>query len=80
MYDATSYYAGAAFSGTSIRLHNPNVCRHLSKQFNENNKIRINSSETKLFILPFDVHLISAHFLMEIAHDNFFRVSVSLTS
>ncbi|KAM7349694.1 uncharacterized protein ACRADG_008540 [Cochliomyia hominivorax] len=73
LYDASSYYGGAAFSGTSIRMHNPNICRLLSKQFNENNKIHLNPSERKLFILPFDVHLISAHFLMEIGHDNFFR-------
>ncbi|XP_065365834.1 uncharacterized protein LOC135958842 [Calliphora vicina] len=73
LYDATSYYAGAAFSGTSTRLHNPNVCRLLSKQFNDNIKIQRHPSETKLYVLPFDVHLISGHFLMEIAHDNFFR-------
>ncbi|KAI8122686.1 Nose resistant to fluoxetine protein 6 [Lucilia cuprina] len=73
LYDASSYYAGAAFSGTSLRLHNPNVCRLLSKQFNEYFKVPRHHSETLLYVLPFDVHLISGHFLMEIAHDNFFR-------
>lgn len=76
VYDATSYYGGAAFSGVSARLHNPNICRSLSKQFNDYRQKHLHlHAETQLFVLPFDVQLISAHFLMEIAHDNYFRVS-----
>ncbi|TMW47983.1 hypothetical protein DOY81_006937, partial [Sarcophaga bullata] len=72
LYDASSYYAGAAFSGSSVRLHNPNICRSLSKQYNGNIHIHRHHTDSQLFVLPFDVHLVSGNFLMEIAHDNYF--------
>ncbi|XP_058974424.1 uncharacterized protein LOC131800755 [Musca domestica] len=75
LYDATSYYAGAAFSGTSARMHNPNLCRYLSQQYNDL-QLRTSNPNYKLFVLPFDVQLISGHFLMEIGYDNYFRVSI----
>uniref|UniRef100_A0A1I8NMU5 Nose resistant-to-fluoxetine protein N-terminal domain-containing protein n=1 Tax=Stomoxys calcitrans TaxID=35570 RepID=A0A1I8NMU5_STOCA len=74
LYDATSYYAGAAFSGTTVRLHNPNLCRFLSQQHNDI-QLQYTNPNYKLFALPFDVHLISGHFLMEVGYDNYFRDS-----
>lgn len=72
VYDASSYYSGAIFSGQNMRLQNPHLCSYLSRQFNEFTY----KLDEYAYVISFDVQIISAHYLMEITYDNYFKVNL----
>lgn len=71
VYDASSYYGGSVFAGSTVRLHNPHLCRFLSQQY----KMYKNKLDDYAYVISFDVQIVSAHYLMEIAFDNYYKVS-----
>lgn len=70
VYDASGYYSGGLFAGLNMRVHNPDLCRFLSRQYQE----FAHNLDDYAYVTSFDVHLISAHYVMEIAYDNYFKV------
>uniref|UniRef100_A0A1A9W9H3 Nose resistant-to-fluoxetine protein N-terminal domain-containing protein n=1 Tax=Glossina brevipalpis TaxID=37001 RepID=A0A1A9W9H3_9MUSC len=69
VYDASSYYGGSVFAGSTVRLHNPHLCRFLSQQY----KKYKNKLDDFAYVISFDVQIVSAHYLMEIAFDNYYK-------
>ncbi|XP_037888979.1 uncharacterized protein LOC119637197 [Glossina fuscipes] len=69
LYDASSYYGGSVFAGSTVRLHNPHLCRFLSQQY----KKYKNKLDDYAYVISFDVQIVSAHYLMEIAFDNYYK-------